>query len=417
MSKKTSITLILIIFFIALGSLLWFYFSLNPLNTRQINQTSSIPIDTYNPFGNTINNDIIVGTSTTDITNIIVDKSPEPINKLRLISNEPISGFSVINNIKDKTINIYYSLRANSHIYETYIDSIETKRLSITTVPKVYESIWFPDGTKLILRYLSENNENIQSFSVKIKSATSTINEFEGKIEGNHLPENISNLVINPNGDKIFYLLREKEGSSGFISKSDGLNKKLIYESPLIEWLLSWPKESIITLNTKPSYNIPGYMYFLDSQTGNITRIIGDIKGLTTKTNKEGTLVLYSDSTNKVPRLYLFDIKTGENKALPFNTLPEKCVWSNNNNEIIYCAVPKSLSIGEYPDIWYQGLINFTDDIWMFNTSTEASTLVFDIKNQTNNNIDIIEPQIINDEYLFFINKIDLTFWNLNLKS
>jgi len=415
MSKKTSVTLILIIFFIALGSLLWFYFSLNPMSTAPTNLVTSIPIDTYDPFGTTVNN-ITSSTPVDGSINTVIETTPQPIARLRQISNEPISGFSFLENIKEKTTSIFYSLRANGHIYETYADTTETKRLSITTIPKVYESIWLPDGKRLIMRYLSENNENIQSFSVKINPATSTLNEFEGGIDGNHLPENISSLAINPAGDKIFYLLKEKEGSIGFVAKSDGLNKKLLYESPLVEWLVSWPKESIITLSTKPSHNVPGYMYFMNSQTGNLTRIIGNIKGLTTKTNKEGTSVLYSDSTNKTPKLYLLDIKTGESKLLPFNTLPEKCVWDNTDIKTIYCAVPKSFPIGDYPDTWYKGLVNFTDDIWMYDTSTEAPSLLFDIRTQTNNTIDIIEPQIINNDYLLFMNKRDLSFWSLKLK-
>jgi len=119
-----------------------------------------------------------------------------------------------------------------------------------------------------------------------------------------------------------------------------------------------------------------------------------------------------------VPRLYLFNIKKGESKLLPFETLPEKCVWSNTNIKVIYCAVPKAFPIGEtYPDSWYQGLVSFTDSIWMINTDTMAASLIFDIEKESGEQMDVIDVQLDKkDNYLFFTNKTDLTFWSLSLK-
>jgi hypothetical protein len=173
----------------------------------------------------------------------------------------------------------------------------------------------------------------------------------------------------------------------------------------------------VITLTTKPAGSISGFMYFLNSQTGSFSRVLGDIKGLTTKTNSTATEVLYSDSARDTPRLYLYNLKKAESKLLPWNTFPEKCLWSNTDTKIIYCAVPKNFEAGDYPDLWYQGLTNFTDDIWRINTDTGASTLVFDIQKETNNSIDAINLQLDkNDNYLFFTNKTDLTLWSLSLK-
>ena len=99
------------------------------------------------------------------------------------------------------------------------------------------------------------------------------------------------------------------------------------------------------------------------------------------------------------------------------NTLPEKCIWSNTDSKIIYCAVPKNFPAGDYPDAWYQGLVNFTDDIWLINTDTMASTLIFDLEKQANKNLDITDLHLDkNDNFLFFTNKTDMTLWSLNLK-
>lgn len=414
MSKQTAIILILVVFLGALGALIYFYFTFNTVSGPQT--PFSTTTDAYDPFGTrAVDNNFATTTNVVPVdTTPVVTLGPD---KLRQISAEPVSGFSVIDNTKTKQTNIHYILRANGNIYEAYADSPEQKRLSITTIPKVYESQWLPDGVRLIIRYLKDNVENVQTFSVKINPATTTLNTFEGGVDGNHLPENIGALAINPAGDKLFYLTNSLNGASGFISKPDGLNKKLLFESPLIEWAVSWPKEDIITMTTKPAGNISGFMYFLNSATGNFTRVLGNVRGLTTKTNKLATEVLYSDSVRGAPKLYLYTVKTGESKLLPWSTFPEKCLWSNTDAKIIYCAVPKVFETGDYPDLWYQGLTSFTDDIWMINTSTMASTLVYDIQKESGNNMDIVEPQLDKvDNYLFFTNKTDLTLWSLKLK-
>ncbi len=405
------------IFLVALGSLLWFYFSFNT-GVKQPTATTTPSTDTYDPFGTNMNNvDITIATSTdnTNNNNVIVDTTPD---RLRRISSEPISGFTVLDNKKTGKTDIRYILRANGNIYETYSDSLELKRLSITTIPKVYESQWLPSGNNLIIRYLKNDNESIETFSVKINPATTTLNEFEGGVDGNHLIEKITTLAINPAGDKIFYLVNNLSGSVGVISKPDGLNKKVIFESPLVEWLSTWPKEEIVTLNTKASYKIPGYLYFLNTKTGDFSKVIGNLPGLTSKTNSAVTEVLYSDSIRDIPRLYLYNIKSKEAKLLSWNTFAEKCIWGRENSKIIYCAVPNTIPNGQYPDDWYQGLVSFSDSIWMLDTETGASSLVLDTEKTTGDKLDIVEMQISQkDDILLFMNKTDLNFWGLTLKK
>jgi hypothetical protein len=421
MSKTKAIILILVIFILTFGGLIWYYFSFNPIVpiTGQKQDQPTTTLDIYDPFGTKANDANQVYTDTanpvpagdTSIATLSTDK-------LRQISAEPISGFSVSENIQTKKTDIHYTLRANGNIYETYTDSPEQKRLSITTIPKVYEALWLPGGQKQIIQYLKEDTETIETFSIKLNPSTTTLNEFSGGIDGKRLEENITALAINPTGDKIFYLIHSTSTATGLTAKPDGLNKKIIFTSPISEWLVSWPKEETITLNTKPSSQVAGYMYFLNSVTGSFSKVLGDINGLTTKTNKTTTQVLYSDSIRGNPKLYLYNIKTKESKLLPWSTLPEKCLWSNTDDKIIYCAVPKAFLRGEYPDSWYQGLVSFSDDIWMMNTDTGAATLVYDIEMETTNKMDLINLQLDKTgSYLFFMNKTDLTFWSLDLNK
>lgn len=411
MSKKSAIILILTVFIGTLGALVWFYFS----NTTIPTATVQIPTgDVYDPFG--------LGNRGTSNGTTTIDQGPsqttvvQPLQTLRKISDEPTSGSIVFDNNNNSHTSIRYVLRANGNIYETYTDSTEVRRISNTTVPKVYESLWIPDGQNLIIRYLKDITDNIQSFSVKINVATSTINTFEGGIDGMFLPENITQLAINPLGDKIFFLNSNLNGSTGVISKTNGLNKKTIFESPLVEWIVSWPKEETITMTTRASSNIPGFLYFLNSKTGSFDRVLGNILGLTTNTNSSVSQVLYSDSSKGTPTLYLYDIKKDESKILPMTTLPEKCVWGKNDTKIIYCGVPKTISAGDYPDVWYQGLVSFGDSIWKYNIETGATTLISDLRT-ANMIIDATDIKISpTDDYLVFTDKGSLSLWGLEMK-
>ncbi len=410
MSKKNAIILILAVFIGSLGALVWFYFNNNKP------QSSVMPVintDVYDPFG-TVGLNTGQNIKTEEKVATTSEQSPATVNNLRQISIDPIAGYGLLKN-KDGQNVTHYILRATGNIYEGYTESTETKRLSNTTIPKIYNSVWLADGQKLILQYLKENNEDIVSFSVKINPATSTTNEFEGGVDGVFLPEDIKALAVNPASDKIIFESVNLNGSSFYVSKTNGLDKKVIFESPLTEWLISWPKADTVTLTTKPAGNVPGFMYFLNVNSGLINKIIGGINGLTSQTNSRADLVLYSDSSKGAPRLYLYNLKRGESKLLPWNTLPEKCVFGSDDN--IYCAVPKTLENEIYPDAWYQGLVSFSDNIWSYNIEKGNTTLISDLEKNSRQKIDATDLKLTSDgSYLFFNNKNDLTLWTIKLK-
>ena len=80
--------------------------------------------------------------------------------------------------------------------------------------------------------------------------------------------------------------------------------------------------------------------------------------------------------------------------------------------------MPRSVDNGEYPDSWYQGVVSFNDKIWKVDINTNSSELIFDFQTESGKDFDVIEPFLSDDdEYLFFINKKDLSFWSLSLKK
>lgn len=333
---------------------------------------------------------------------------------LRQISDSPVAG-GISFKRNDFTI-VRFVDRGTGHIFETNDQSLENTMISNTTIPKVPEAVWTPNGQTVALRYLDENDD-ILSFSANILTAT-TSQDISKNAKSAFLPSNIEQLSVNPSGDKIFYLINDADGSVGSVSEVNGLKKKIIFQSPIKEWLTSWTNDKTITLVAKPSFNVPGHLFFLNVKTGVTDKIMTGINGLTALVSDNAKNILYSESVGGSVKLKYRNLANNNDSDLSFKTLPEKCVWSRIEEFVTYCAVPLAIPSGEYPDGWYQGLVSFTDSVWKVDVKTGSSELVMDIQRETGNDIDIMNPFLSDgDDYLLFMNKKDLTLWSLAVKK
>lgn len=415
MSSKNSVLIIITILVLVAGGLIFFYLSSNkPTTQTPTNNTDT----TSNPFGSTpTNRPTETGSNTTGGNQ---NTTTRKIDRLFKIYSNPTSGALFSKNTSTQNVLMFVD-RAVGHVYEYILENEtgETNRLTNTTIPKIQESVWSNNGTNLILRYLDNDTDIITSFTAKITTGQKVVG-VPGEVTGSFLTSNIKQLVTNPTGDKIFNIVdkSDKSGTHGFTTNIDGSNKKVIFESPISYWNISWPKENTITLTTKPSYRDYGLLYFFNPQTSSMTRILGDIVGLSTLTNKDANLVAYSYSTNNAFSLSIYDVVNKIRKNITLNTLADKCVWGNNNSKILYCAVPKIIAGDNYPDVWYQGLQSFTDDIWKVDTETGSIQEVYKIGQNENASIDAFDLRIsLDDKYLSFSNKNDLSLWILNLNE
>jgi hypothetical protein len=310
---------------------------------------------------------------------------------------------------------IKYTEQTTGNVYQIEIKNTEEKTISSSTIPAVHDSIFTNNGNSVVMRYL-QNSNTIESFVKNLPKEIlggDTVENLQNP--GYFMPENISDLSASPDGFQLFYLLNTQNGSTGIISTMDGINKHQVFNSPFTEWLTQWPNDRMITLTTKASAELPSYMYAIDPNKQDFSRILGGVNGMTTLTSPNGRLVLYN--TNDLS-LYLYDIETKNAKKLNIKTLPEKCVWSNTSDSL-YCAVPKSIPRGEYPDSWYQGEVSFSDTFWYVDIYGTNATMVFDPSDELKgeaNSIDAIKLNTdANQEYLIFINKKDSSLWLFNL--
>ncbi len=415
MSKKYSIIIIIIVILLLFVGLIFLLFSSNGNNnsTTVNTQTSS------SPFGNNSSNK--TSTTTAKIINNQSASTTKNLADLIQLYRNPTSGSTFFSNKNGQSI-LRFVDRAVGNIYE-YVSETQTgevTRITNTTIPKIQEAIWSSTGSNLIYRFLENDTDNINSFSSIIKISSSSISSgSQGEITGQFLQPNIKQVVISPKGDKVFGLLdkSDKSGSYGFIENIDGSNPKMIFDSQLLYWNISWPKDNIITFTTKPNYIDSGSLYFFNPQTYSMDKIFGGIIGLSTITNKDGSLLAYSHSLDKSFLLNIYDVKNRISSDLSVATLADKCVWGNTNSKVLYCAVPQDIPSDNYPDAWYQGLESFSDNIWKIDVQTGSVTEIYQIGSNESVSIDAFNLTISNnDKYLAFTNKNDLSLWLLQIK-
>lgn len=365
------------------------------------------------------------------------NQNPNFIPKLRQLSKVPTAGAISFNRKapadtffntdststpEEITETVFrYIERATGHLYETTGRTLEQTRLSNVTIPKISEAIFDKSGEKVVLRYLNIDDQTIETFLAKLvmsdENASSTPNEkSEGELVGSYLDVNISSM--DSDGSDIVYIKSSTTGSGTYVSDFNNEKVQLIYESPLRNLLTQRPNASLITLTSKADSRLSGFLAFINSSTGSSRVILDKIDGLTTLTNPSGETVLLSQSTDAGLKTYIFDVDSNTFSELSSQILPEKCVWSNTESNVVYCALDSRFNIdSDYPEFWYQGLSSFEDSLWKINIENDQLTFLTDLRKDSGKSFDVVKPDLSpSDEYLIFINKNDLTLWSYDLK-
>jgi hypothetical protein len=293
--------------------------------------------------------------------------------------------------------------RSNGHIYEQYLDTKASGKISNTTIPTIHEAVFAKEGQFIVYRYLNDMDETIQSF----------FGTLGGETSGGFLPENIESVSTAPSGAQFFYLVPIGNDIAGYLGSFTNSKKTQIFTSAFTEWIPQWAQPNTIFLTTKPSYLFKGSLYAINKKTNAFTKVFGGIKGLTTLASSTGNGILYTNTSNGTPMLGVYNITSHSFSPLGISTITDKCVWSQDGITA-YCGVPNSIQSGQYPDAWYQGIVTFNDSIVKIDTANLSSITIMDTEEI--NALDATNLTLSPDEKtLFMINKKDSTLWSLDL--
>ena len=441
--SKRNIILLIIVLVVIMASILGFFYFYQPTNQNgdDTGGGTNFFVD-FLPFGKSKNTTPTDETPPTDISGYEPTETDITDLILKKVSSFPIAGYGVYmkERFKDEQIvaqaeqldergrlikpippstefvpTLRYVNKITGNIYQTFADKMDERIFSSTTIPKVYEAYFGNKGESVIMRYLKESNDTIETFLRTLpKEVLGGDTTSSDEVRGSFLPENISDMSVSPDASKIFYLFNTGENAIGVTLSLSTNTKVQVFDSPFREWLSFWPNDKMITITTKPSSNVPGFMYAINPERKDFNKILGGINGLTTLTSPNGKLVLYGNNNLS---LGIFDIDTGSSSFLGIKTLPEKCVWGMAS-DIIYCAVPKYTNQTGYPDSWYQGEVSFSDEIWEIDATSGNTTIILDpITIEGGEEVDAVKLNMDEGQnYLFFVNKKDSYLWELDIK-
>lgn len=222
----------------------------------------------------------------------------------------------------------------------------------------------------------------------------------------------VTGVAFSPQG-QIASIEEDAEGSR-VIVKNGGASRT-VFSGKIPDLEASWVNERTLALSTAPSGMAPGILYLLDTGSRRITPLLGNRYGLTALVSPDGRWAVFSETGSNGKQLILKALETasGQERALGLTTLPEKCVFSQANKDVVYCATfsadPRTQVM---PDDYRKDVFqNSKSDVARLNLETgETTTLHKDLP------VDPVSPKLSNDEqFLFFINKRDGHLYRLEI--
>lgn len=336
----------------------------------------------------------------------------------RIILNGPFSCRTEIPKIDENIKSVArYVEKGTGHIYQDVLESGKNTRITNTTIPRIAEAFFMNDGKNVLLRYLRNDNQTIETYSGLVPEPAKETSMEGSELSGSFLETNIFDIVLSPNG-KQFYN-QTSFGSQTLLSLGElpQIKKTQLLVTPFSEWLGDWPADKTVTIQTKASGYVPGYFYKIDTDKKTPEKVLGGILGLTAKMSPNGQYVLFTETRDKTIQTSLYNTQTRRVFELGLNTLPEKCTW-NKESTFVYCAVPGAVNQNLYPDAWYQGIESFSDTFYRIDpTKLLGNQKLFNGQEESNQSIDGINLKLnIKQTYLTFINKIDGSLWTYSLQ-
>ncbi|OGZ54488.1 MAG: hypothetical protein A3H62_03710 [Candidatus Ryanbacteria bacterium RIFCSPLOWO2_02_FULL_44_40] len=289
------------------------------------------------------------------------------------------------------------------HLYKTALTGGAAERVSNLTIPSTINAEWSTEKETAMVTFIEENRA-LRYFVLHYVGTTT---------EGVVLPKETYAATLSPNGENIAYAVAVGDGASVVIASSSGKEQKNVLFSELADIELSWITDDLLFLKTRSSAFAPSILWSL-SVSGKTQTLLTPKEGLGVLFSPDGGRFLYSETLRGGRDLALYVANNNdEYLKLPATTLSEKCVWSNKQTGVVFCAVPQKLSGLPLPDSWWSGEVSFIDDLWRIDTETGEATMVWD-----QNDFDMVKMFLSPEEdYLFFVNKKDSTLWAVRLAS
>jgi len=324
-----------------------------------------------------------------------------PTGPIKAISQEPVLD-PIIDGQKVK-----YYLKDNGYVFESSFDGSEKTRLSSNVLLNLLKVLWSPNKDKVIAVF--EDDSLLKKYLYNYNTGISF-----------SLNENINWIAWSPAEDRIAYQYydAQTEDNNISIANPDGSQWTNIFPTRMKNLIVEWPSSGQVAIRTKPSGLAQSIVYTIDLATGDFQKIISETYGLTVLWSPLGDKMLFSETDNrgKNLKLKIADFNKSTIQELNFVTLPEKCVWSQDNRTV-FCAIPKTISsLAALPDDYYKRLVAFADDFWRINLDIGEKAEIYIPTDEEAMSYDaqqlLLSPL---EDYLLFVNKRNGRLYTLEL--
>ena len=330
---------------------------------------------------------------------IITPPAPAAPDALRQLTIRPVAGAVLVET--DGISKVRYAERGTGHIYEINPNGEGEIRLSGTTIPRVTNAVFSPDGNQVAL--IKE-----ELFATEVTVGTFVTNESgDAVLESFGLPFDARNVVFSEDSSAVRFTITSSVGTRGYQEDIASGAREQLFNILLTDIVLDWRRDDAFYMHTKPSAEREGFVYRL--RGNELLRVVPGGHGLVTLIND--AYVLRSQSEGTGPLFEAIDRETGEAATLPLSMLPEKCAFSPKNEQRVWCAAPITLPLSMvYPDDWYKGLAQLSDSLWEINIPAQEAILQSDFTADTSRTIDVTKLST-NGLAVLFVNRLDGTLW------
>src|SRR3989344_9187501 len=178
MNRRKIILILTIILIIAIGVML--YFALTRQTPKDATDGVGSQSSPFGPSSSGTVSDNGAPVASTEANQEAPANNVVNIPRLRHLTLVPTSGDVILTKqidvirdrvkVKETEYSVRYMDRATGHIFDIKTNALAPEQISNTTIPKIYEALFTPDGNSFIARLLSETNpDQILSYYVTMK--------------------------------------------------------------------------------------------------------------------------------------------------------------------------------------------------------------------------------------------------------